>query len=490
MNHYELSKELIKIREQYYHQEYTDETTRNYFDGSVKQIHNYFMNSKWRNNYLFFSMGYFDNRKTNLIQYQYNTDNGCMTPFAIELMESLTQKWINVEGSISITEMFLHEKNQGEHYKALFYKLNDKRLNDKLDEFIYLNLSEINWDISRDMAKFESTDFTRFNYGKPLYLEFKKHGNKKNPFLSLINDPTENDIREFNRLISIYLEIINEINDSCFFYFIKPHTFQNEFNGILTFGLKIELSPDEIELWIDKAQRIIDAIATKKMAYLTKLKTENERISRSHTLKTQIKANLLKPIQELTSSINDKRLEVVEENINQLFTLLDLQSLVDKVENKKRFIVDSQGKKLFSNEIKTVEFDRILAAFNEGMKSRSASEIIIKGETRILTNELFKVYGLYPEVLIVENFLNTVFENIEGHGAEFNNEKELIITKTSDGWIFKNRVIEKLQSDIENFTGSISEFNLLLTRSKSGKIEMKFTEEDSIVYFNLNVTNL
>jgi len=492
MNHYELSIELIKIREQFHQQHYDDETTRNYFYGSVKQIHNYFMNSDWRKNYLFCSMGYFDNNKSNLIQYQYNEDVGCMSTYAISLMESLTQNWINEEESLSMTEMFLHEDNHDEHYKALFYKLNGSELKEKLNEFIYLNLKELKWDYKGSINEFRKTDFAKFEFGKIPHKEFNKHGgSRKNPFLNLIENPIEKDISEFNRLISIYLEIISTIEDECFFYFFKPHTFQNEFNGILLLGLKREMTPDEIEQWIDKAQRITVEIETKKMILTNRLISEDERISRSHILKTQIMATLLKPIKELSAEFSHPKLDKVEENINKLYTLLDLQSLVDKVENKNKFTYDAKMKNLFTEEIKTVNFDSVLKVFNEGIRSNLS--ITIKGETKILTNELFKIHGLYPEVQIVENFLYTVFENVQSHGSENGSnlkELEIIRDDQNNGWIFKNRVAEKLEDDIKKFTGSISEFNLLLTRPNCGKIIMEFSDEADVSFFNLKIINL
>ena len=154
MNQYELCVELIKVREKFHeNKEYSDETTLAYFEGSVEKIDYYFKNSEWKDDYLFYSMGYYDNKRTNLIKYRYNESEKFMNQHSVKLMNSLTQKWINKDESLSMTEMFLHEKNHKEHYKALLYKLkNGKGLPNekKLAEFLVNSPQEkVYWFVCR-----------------------------------------------------------------------------------------------------------------------------------------------------------------------------------------------------------------------------------------------------------------------------------------------------------------------------------------------------
>jgi len=268
---YRLDLELLKVRRSFVGKKsYTPDATKEYFIESMKKIREYFTQNKSRH-FLYNSLGYFDENKTDYVSYSFN---GKLDGYCQHLLRELTEQWIAKDGCLSIPRLFLDQKYFNENYKALFYSAKKKLRYPNINELIIINLNKYNWTPKGNIDFFKNPDkFLHYNYGRKLYLDFYKKGLNykkgldRNPLIGIFGKKPNNDIlAQFNRLISVYLELAYFIQRSNkFFYFIKPQSFHKEYNGVLLLGLTEELSPDELSEWENVTHKILSEIAVKKI---------------------------------------------------------------------------------------------------------------------------------------------------------------------------------------------------------------------------------
>lgn len=332
LNHYSLSEKLLEVRANFAKGEYSEESTNTYFRETIKHIHHYYCSDKDRkSNYLFCSIGYIDENKTKLIPYKYNDE--ILNKYHIDLIEELTKKWINKQGSISITEMFLHKETVNEHYKALLYSAESRQF--ELDEFIYVNLKDLNWKYAGSLSSFESNPFGSYNFST--HFTRKSDNGHKSPFLKITNNnPSDEDKAQFDKLISVFAEVSSDTDGDCFYYFLKPVTFQDLYNVVFLLGVKKELTPDEIELWLDKTRTILSIIADKKLkkqkideANVTYLKGMS---ATTHALKTTLNTVFSAPLNSLKSDLRDDlRVQLISDAKETLLLNAEVVNLLSKL---------------------------------------------------------------------------------------------------------------------------------------------------------------
>jgi len=262
-NYYELVSNLFPHKARFLDQEYNVENTKEYFKIVLKEFNTY-LEFKHKKDFLYSSIAYFhDNKKTiEVIPYYYHSEGDKSIQ---ELLDWFTQVYIqgNTE-QLTFTQILLCEKNFKEPLKILLYsKSTNQGLNYIPTDLIEINLSKIDWNEIRDADCSKETLSKYANSSEELTSKFCNRLNR-NP-LKEMGAIEEKKVESFNRLVSIYVKLSANIDDDRFFYFLKPQSFHEEFNGVLLLGFKKELSIDEFTLLVNIFYRILSQIAIKKI---------------------------------------------------------------------------------------------------------------------------------------------------------------------------------------------------------------------------------
>ena len=277
-NFYTLSLKLLEHRKEYYHSEFTDNSTDNYFKKSLDDIH-IFLKNKYRKGYLFSSIAYSHDGKVKALPYRFNLQSKGeekkkkVMEYIIELVNYLTQNLINEEKHLSFTQIMLSEKNRDNPIKVLLYEERNSEESKKYKpiDIVEFDLSQPTWEKLGNIEKFKKHDFIGYQYGFPLYEKFQNSFG--NPFKVMVGDPPDtNNVEEFNRLISIYLELNACFKGTKYFYFIKPQSSHDVFSGVLLLGLKERIPIDEFTLWVHLFYRLLSEISIKKIQQLAATK--------------------------------------------------------------------------------------------------------------------------------------------------------------------------------------------------------------------------
>lgn len=174
-----------------------------------------------------------------------------------------------------------------------------------------MNFAKIDWEKIRNLDCSTKTLTEYANSSEELISNFYNRLNK-NPFKEM-GAIEEKKVESFNRLVSVYVKLSANINEDRFFYFIKPQSFHEEFNGVLLLGFKKELPIDEFTLLVNIFYRILSQIAIKKIGvsrdqqkkYATK-SAISQAMARnlSHNIGSHVMNNLIDG-----SKFNEKRLK-------------------------------------------------------------------------------------------------------------------------------------------------------------------------------------
>jgi len=239
-NFYTLSDHLHNYRDDYLSADFTDLSTEKYFKDSLNAI-DLFLKHKYKDDYLFSSIAYNLDDKIRAIPYLFNFPNNDSIekeannyPYIKELINYFTQILINEKKHLSFTKVMLSGINCDNPIKVLLFNGDDsERLKDyKPHDLIEFDLGKPKWTKLGSIEKFKSHDFLKHDFGFQMYTSFENDFG--NPFIKMCdNAPNEKNIEEFNRLVSIYLELNASLNNNCYFYFIKPHSSHDQFSGVL-----------------------------------------------------------------------------------------------------------------------------------------------------------------------------------------------------------------------------------------------------------------
>lgn len=273
-NFYTLCIKLLEHRNSYFDSDFNDASTMSYFSKSLEDIHS-FLQFKYGDSYLFSSIAYSVEQRVKALPYRFNFGesdseiNHDTKQYVISLINYLTQNLINEESHLSFTQVMLSEKNQKTPIKILLFegKNSEETKEYKPIDIVEFDLGKVKWEKIGDIEKFKVHDFVGYQYGVPLHEEFiNSFGN---PLKAMAGDtPSSEVLEEFNRLISIYLEINDCFGGANYFYFIKPQSTHNVFSGVLLLGLKKRIPIDEFTLWVHVFHRQLSEISVKQIQQL------------------------------------------------------------------------------------------------------------------------------------------------------------------------------------------------------------------------------
>lgn len=260
------------------------------------------------------------------------------------------------------------------------------------------------------------------------------------------------DFEELDQTTALFIYFDNNISD-----------IDSKSEGWLKEKLNVFLYEEAISYFLPKhIQRIeeIGRLKTKTMFSLT-----------THSLKTHLNTTVVKT----KNAFNDKLKEhpILKEDfkehsreVDTLFNLTELLSLIDKIDDPKKF-KEAATKVLFTDTKVSYNLKEHLDKFN---RRHNAFPDLIS----IPTIEKFEfnltIYDLYFGEKLLELFFNTIFENVLAYGKpNTNRKKELRIDLTENHWIFKNDTEdEEVSVDEEKLTGNLELYRKLINETKSG----------------------
>ncbi|WEK36470.1 MAG: hypothetical protein P0Y53_03070 [Candidatus Pseudobacter hemicellulosilyticus] len=446
MNHYSLARYLLKPRADFLRRPFDEASINLYFGESTGLIHDYFMNTSWAPDYLFSSIGFFDNGKAVLTPYRFNS--AVLGDYHEGLMGKLTE-WINENEAISITKMFLHDKTVQENYCAILH--NNRDLKNRFKEFIVVDLWNLGWKYAGTLVDFESRDFGSYRYYKKFFRRLVHEDS--NPFLKITtNNPQPDDIRQFDKLLSVFAEISAGLPGNSYFYFLKPVTFQSLSNVVLLLGLKRELTPDEIVLWLEKTNSILSVIHDKRLHIREQDQAQIELLqsisASTHAIQTTLNTVFSAPLNSLKKNLPDD--ECVRQLITAKETLLlngRLVNLLSKLgvhngsyQDKEHILL---GSEFFSNRGKSINIKELMVSrINIFNQDKTNSGKTIKAEFSgpdSISEDFFRYENLFATDSFIEILLLTIIENCNTHGLMEDYSVTVNVLIDESSIVFSNR---------------------------------------------------
>lgn len=333
---------------------------------------------------------------------------------------------------------------------------------------------------------------------KSVYPSSKTNSKRINLTYSDLKIPKDNFTKETTLKKSndfywnTWCKIISDFYTQCkSIYFIKEG-----FNNLVqTTALFIYFNSDITILnkrdkdWLNKASKVFlyeEAISVflpmhiEKIEELQRLKTKTMLSLTTHSLKTHLNTTVIKTKnafnKKLCSYPELKKLSFYPEltgsfikhgkEVDTLFHLTELISLIDKIDKPKKFCESGINSKLLSTSVVNYYLKKHLEDFNENHKADNKIELI--NDYDIIKISI-PIYGLYFGNKLLELFFNTVFENVLAYGKPENRKKKLSIETREKYWKFSNAIVDKsFIFDEQQLKGNLKLFKKLIEETKSG----------------------
>jgi hypothetical protein len=360
--------------------------------------------------------------------------------------------------SISMTKILLNKNRKS--YKDLFFINTNDTLKEKDDSesiFKYLLLN--------------------FNNNKVLY--YKNNRATLDSFYDeFFNDYDNKDLYDkyvwnHHKLANLY-KLSND-NKDFLLHYIKPSIIEIDHGLLLSLATNRALIEDELAFVNLILYRIVSQTVSEKMKEVEKMKTKTMFSLTTHSLKTHLNTTVIKTkntfndkldaYPQLKSDFEEHSIEV-----DTLFHLTTLLSLIDKIDNPDKF-KEAAIEVLFSKNLIKYNLKQHLEKFNKRHIERFPIEISPEIEIVIFP---LKIYGLYFGEKLFELLFNTVFENILAHGKPSNKVKNLSLEFNTDNWIFSNEIVNEIvEIDEQKVKGNLSLFKKLIEETKSGNLNIK-----------------
>jgi hypothetical protein len=300
---------------------------------------------------------------------------------------------------------------------------------------------------------------------------------------------------EYEMLYERLIQFIEVPAPDHFFYLIKPTANHKQFNVVLALALRYPLVADEFHLLRLLIYRFVSEVAIKKLEEFEGLRRKKSFSLTTHALKTEINTtikpkinNIKKEIDKLSLPIQhplNKHVNDLKNRTKNLFCMASFITLIDKVKDKNEFVRSgSEGAdKLLVDKIEEIDIYEHCENYNLDNKKNDDIVILPKSCPRLS----IKVYDVYFSKFALQNFLNTLFENLEKYGKRNeNSEIELRISKTSLSWEFENDQKDITEIDESKLTGNLLLFQVLIEDTESGKFSIDSSGDKFKVIYEFN----
>jgi hypothetical protein len=363
-----------------------------------------------------------------------------------------------VEGSFSLTKLMVENLISSKIQSILLKSKSEntasieknKVLREYLSEFIVIDLRK---ELKGDDGKY--TDY------------FKEVASK----LKVTSE-------EYKHLLNRLVQFAGIPAPDHYFYLIKPTANHKQFNVVLALALKNPIPADEFHLLRLLIYRFVSEVAIKKLEEVEELRRKKSYSLTTHALKTQINTTIRPKVgmikkEVLSLALPDesqlnKHVIDLETRTNNLFCMASYVTLIDKVKDQVSFERSGINDELLVREEEKINIYEYCEYYNSNHKR--LDEIVISDS---LSNHLsIKTYDVYFSQLSLQNFLNTLFENLHKYGRRNKGKIELKVSKTSSAWIFENKQKESTFIDESKLTGNLLLFQVLIEDTGSGKLSI------------------
>ena len=174
----------------------------------------------------------------------------------------------------------------------------------------------------------------------------------------------------------------------------------------------------------------------------------------THSLKTHLNTTVIKEKNAFLDKLeNDDELKedfekYLGKEVDTLFRLTEILSLVDKIRDRQKFIETGKDTNLLSESMVTYNLQEHLTQFNR-RKNIERTEPDIKICSMLPLNPFtlpIKIYELYLGKDLIELFFNTILENIVIYGKVESNYRTLVIQNNTNEILFANNTKDKNNS--------------------------------------------
>lgn len=212
------------------------------------------------------------------------------------------------------------------------------------------------------------------------------------------------------------------------------------------------------------------------------LKTQTMFSLTTHSLKTHLNTTVIKEKNAFLDKLGNHNKQLKEDfekylgkEVDTLFRLTEILSLVDKINDKQKFIDAAKGTELLSESIVTYDLKEHLIRFNRRKNiERTEPDIKICSTANLEAFTLqITIYSLYLGKDLIELLFNTIFENIVVYGKPESGYRNLVIEVKKNQIAFSNQTLSQtIQLDETKLTGNYGLFKKLLENTNSGQLSI------------------
>jgi hypothetical protein len=351
-----------------------------------------------------------------------------------------------------------------------------------------------------------------------------------NTFIELIRVEDFPDNKQYARYLWHYKKIGLEMPGNFYVHFIRPSFIDFNYNILLALATTQQLTETEIAIIDLIVYRIIGQTAVEKSKEFQEIQSKRALSVESHALQTQLQTTIIPlkndfkdklvyhkkkinnafeemnrvvsiAIDESTSNkeelmyldsitkiyidkicdakryfneeVDDRIAEYDEHDleIEGLFELTLLRSIVDKIEHKDKLMISAKSKKLFSDSLVYYDIRKHIEKYNNRNKN---NVILIKSFSEL--NEFYiPIYDIYLGERLVKLFFDMLCENIEKFGIKINKTICMEVNQElkNNTWMFINKMIDKeVDLDEKKLKGNLKLFKTLIEDTASGEMEI------------------
>jgi hypothetical protein len=439
----------------------------------------YFKNN-FNNRYLFSTLSAWNRKKADGVifanpdkRYDYNNNvEGIFQPI-IEGHNNIDDSLLNdiPKKSISITKYILQES----YGIDVFFE----------GDSVYESPIKCN----KDMHKIYFFPLTKINFYSEIE-DFENDSFNKQAIIKLANKlKIQNDYDytypKVCRLLWYYkkmqVEYKKETEKDFMVHFIRPSFIDFDHNMLLSLATNDLLDKEELAIVDLILFKIVGLMATERVKEVEALKTKTMFSLTTHSLKTHLNTTVIKEknafLDKLVSfnELKEDFENYLGKEVDTLFRLTEILSLVDKINDKQKFINTAKGTELLSESIITYNLEEHLTQFNRRKNiERTEPDIKICSNANLKAFTIpINIYDLYLGKDLIELFFNTIFENIVVYGKPESGYRNLVIKIEENQMVFSNKTLRKIiPVDETKLTGNYGLFKKLFKDTDSGKLSI------------------
>lgn len=294
----------------------------------------------------------------------------------------------------------------------------------------------------------------------------------------------DEDLTRFEKLITHYKYFTEELKkkegiEGTYFQFLRPYYMDLEYNILVGITTTKRLDTQLLVDINNFAFRVVSQMSKSQLEYENEMEESKTRRTfnlYTHSLKTQLDTTVVKlknKFKDRIAQYSDLHLpfQSLDDEIEELYKLTSLVSLIDKIGDEKQFCDTGIASNFLSESKLAFDLKNHLDRFN-GLNKALPDIFIEPDSIKSLELEL-KVYNYYLGDIFWRLFFNTLFENITKFGKPNNKKVVLNIQANDSSWVFTNETVDEAPVwDEPKLKGNLKFFQMLLVETDSGQFSI------------------